>query len=115
MFIALGGSHTHLKPPVVAEMCRLQVQQAQEQASGAEVSSLRTRLDQATAASEAWRAKAGENDTLRAKLTDLEASAQHAWQWQEAYSQLQRQLHDAQVGAALPRQARAGVRLDQHV
>ena len=75
----------------------VQVQQAREQSSGAEVSSLRSRLEQAESAAEALRARANENDTLRAKLTDLEASAQHAWQWQEAYSQLQRQLHDVQV------------------
>ena len=33
----------------------------------------------------------------KARLADMEASAQHAWQWQEAYTQLQRQLHDVQV------------------
>ena len=75
----------------------MQVQQAREQSSGAEVSSLRLRLEQAESSAEALRARASENDVLRAKLTDLEASAQHAWQWQEAYSQLQRQLHDVQV------------------
>ena len=73
------------------------MQQAREQNSGAEMSSLRSRLEQAESSAEALRARASENDVLRAKLTDLEASAQHAWQWQEAYSQLQRQLHDVQV------------------
>ena len=58
---------------------------------------LRTRLAEVEATAEGMRQRVLENETLRAKLADLEASAQHAWQWQEAYTQLQRQLHDVQV------------------
>ena len=58
---------------------------------------MQQRLAEVEAAAEGLRQKAVEGEGLRARLADMEASAQHAWQWQEAYTQLQRQLHDVQV------------------
>ena len=62
-----------------------------------EVEGLQAQLRAAEERGEGLARAAREADTLRARMADLEAAAASAGQWQEAYGQLQQQLHSAQV------------------